>query len=105
MTVRLPSALVPHHGVQDGEPIVHGGGQGDLRGVASGPQAGVEGADDQVPACGRERGPVQGGAYRSTAPSYLSAPVVVTTVTVEGRHADQGCDLAVADVTQFRQFR
>ena len=40
-----------HHGVQDGQELVHGGNQGHFLGFALGTEALIEGADDGIAAC------------------------------------------------------
>src|SRR6266508_2189653 len=87
INVSLPVGLVPNHRVQGREELAHTGSEGDFLGLAGRQQAGIEGFDHGVPACGRHRGHVQCGPHRGTPTPDGPLPTQGAAVVVQGRHA------------------
>ena len=91
-----------HHGIEDGEQFMHGGDAGDFAGCAGGTQALIEGANDGVVAAGDDGGHVEGGANGGAAAPSGAGARAGATIAIERGDADQGRELAMREVAEFR---
>ncbi len=81
---------------------MHGGDAGDFAGCAGGTQALIEGANDGVVLAGDDGGHVEGGANGRAAAPGGARPRAGATIAIERGDADQGRELAMREVAEFR---
>src|SRR5262249_40712288 len=100
-----PGGGMLHEGIEDGEQLVHTGGQGQLLGLASVAQALREGAYDRMVAAGDKGSHVEGAAYPSAATPDDAPPTQATALAIERGDADQSGDGLAVELPQFGQLR
>src|SRR3990170_869579 len=98
----LPWSTVSEDGVEDGEELTHDGGEGELLGFAGGEQASVEAGQDGVVMGSDEGGHVEHGADLGPAAPGCARAAPGAAVTVYGGDTDQGGDLFVVELAEFR---
>src|ERR1700721_926814 len=94
-----PGGAMFEHGVEDGEKLVHGGGERDLARLTGRAQAPIESSDDGVVAGCTESGHVKRSAHRSAAAPYRAFAAHHPAVASKWRHTGQLGDLAAGELT------
>lgn len=101
----MPSRLVPHHGIEEGQQLVHGGDERHFLGLASLEQPLVESLDHRVYARSGQGRHVEGLTHLSPPASDGAAAAELVAVPIQGRDAHEGRQLAVRQPAQLGQFR
>ena len=93
-----------HNSIENGQQLVHAGGQCDLFDFPSRQKPLIESFDGRVVAGCHQSSHVQGGAYSGPATPYPSFPTQQPAVPVKGGEPDQPSNLLVPHSPQFGEF-
>ena len=100
----LPWGLALEDGVEDDQELTHGGGDGDLGGLAAGDEARIEGADRGIAADGGEGRHVQGLADAGAAAEDHAPAAEGAAVAVDRGDTDEAGDLAPIEGAELGQL-
>src|SRR4051812_17436341 len=98
----VPLEVLPDHSVKKDQELTHAGDDGDLLDFSGFKQAIAEGFDYRVPAHGGDGGHVQDIADVLSSALNDAFSLEASGIAVHGRDADQGGDLAVGGMSEFR---
>src|SRR6266571_1842512 len=99
-----PGAPVAQDGVEDGEELAHGGGEGNFAGTPGGDQALIEGTDGRVVFGGGKGGHVENAANAGAAAGNHASAPKGAAIAGKGGEADEGGDASAIETTQFGQI-
>ena len=99
----IPFLTAGNHGVEDDDELTHAGDERNLRLLAFGNQATIEGLEHRiVPRRGAEASHVEEIAHPAASALDLALAASFAAIVVVRRNAEQGGDCRVAHLSQFR---